>query len=321
MEKKQSYYNILKIQENATFEEIKKAYRLLSLKYHPDKNKNEIDKYKLINEAYDTLKDTDKKQEYDYNLNNTNNINTLFDHKFANNFNKNNFNNININDLLNNPLSMFMFNQNENIFEDILNNTSSLGDNIKIFHNGQSVNFNQIMKPEIIFINVTINFKQSYTGDKIPITFDRYIIKNNIKIYEKEKIYIDIPPGIDNDETIMLSNKGNIDTNNNIGDVKIHINIENDTKFERNGLDLYILKLITLKESLCGFKFELKHINGKSYNINNTLGNIIKPNYKKVIKNMGFKKDDYVGDLIIEFFIDYPEKMDIEIINKLDNIL
>jgi curved DNA-binding protein len=59
------YYGILGINKNATKEEIKNAYRILAKKYHPDKNQNDIDKFKKINEAYKILSDLNKKKDYD----------------------------------------------------------------------------------------------------------------------------------------------------------------------------------------------------------------------------------------------------------------
>lgn len=63
----ENYYTILKIQQNASFEEIKKAYRKLALEFHPDRNKNQ-DAHNIfikINEAYQVLSNEQLRLEYD----------------------------------------------------------------------------------------------------------------------------------------------------------------------------------------------------------------------------------------------------------------
>ena len=73
MEPKENFYEVLGISENATEEEIKKAYRKLSLQYHPDRNSNDpecVKKFQKIGEAYETLSDKQKRHEYDMTRNN-----------------------------------------------------------------------------------------------------------------------------------------------------------------------------------------------------------------------------------------------------------
>ena len=68
----QTYYEILQISPTATQAEIKKAYYKLSLKFHPDKNPNNVEeakeKFILVGEAYETLKDSEKRKSYDREL-------------------------------------------------------------------------------------------------------------------------------------------------------------------------------------------------------------------------------------------------------------
>ena len=65
---KRDYYEVLGIQKGASDDEIKKAFRKLAIKYHPDKNpgdKEAEEKFKEVNEAYSVLSDKTKRQRYD----------------------------------------------------------------------------------------------------------------------------------------------------------------------------------------------------------------------------------------------------------------
>lgn len=69
MSNNQTYYDILCINNNATIEEIKKSYKKLALKTHPDKNNGNDEEFKKINLAYETLSDPTLKQNYDLQFN------------------------------------------------------------------------------------------------------------------------------------------------------------------------------------------------------------------------------------------------------------
>lgn len=81
-----NYYEILEVEENASEDQIKKNYRTLSKKYHPDLNPNGDEKFKEIAEAYETLSDTEKRRKYDFNRKNPNQGGMSFDDIFSSMF-------------------------------------------------------------------------------------------------------------------------------------------------------------------------------------------------------------------------------------------
>jgi DnaJ-class molecular chaperone len=304
-------YDILGVNEKATKEEIKKAYRTLQLKYHPDKNQNSqeaINMTQKINEAYETLGDEQKRQEYDMRKNNP---------FMRMNSQGGGGMEMPMNDIFN----MFFGGGMPGMPGMPGTHTIPGMPGIRIFHGGP-MNFHQtIHKPEPIVKNVNINLEQVLSGTTIPIEIERWIIENNTRKTEIETIYTNIPEGIDEGEILVIPEKGNIINEMLKGDIKIFVKIVNDTPFKRSGLDLFLDKNITLKESLCGFSFELKHLNGKSYTLNNVRGSIVPPEYKKIHPGMGLKRGDHVGNMIINFHIEFPEKLSEEQLTTLSEIL
>jgi DnaJ-class molecular chaperone len=184
--------------------------------------------------------------------------------------------------------------------------------------NGGPMGFQQAMqKPVPILKTINVNMEQVLLGASVPVDIERWILENGIKVHEKETIYVTVPQGVDDNEIIILRDRGNIINENAKGDVKIFVKIENDTEFKRSGLDLILEKNISLKDSLCGFTFEIKYINGKSYTLNNNKGNIIPPEYKKMYPGMGLTRGEHKGNMIIHFHVQFPEKLSEEQITKL----
>ena len=278
------YFKILNITHDSTLNDIKKAYRLMSIKYHPDKNGNiNSEQFNKINEAYsilvtnyDSIKQNEKKQELEY-----------LNKSLIANANHSNVNHSNVN--IDTLISKYANSINSN-YEDII-------------------------------INLTLNYIEAYNGCNKPIIVERKISVNNVIGHEKETLYVQIPKGIDNNEIITLVNKGNSYVANGVShsNVKIIIQLIKHEVFERIGLDIIYIKSISLKEALLGFSFMLNHINGKSYNI--TCTEIIYFNYEKIKTNMGFIRDNFVGNLIIKFNIIFPSSLSLETKKKLETLL
>ena len=299
-----NYYDILGVSNDASHDEIKKAYRKLSLIHHPDKNgNNEDDKFKELNEAYSILSDINTKKQYD---NRNANENISFDDL--------NIHNINPNDIFN------MLFAGGNGFSNIFNNASS---NIHILRNGIPVNLSHTMqKPIPIIKNIDITLEEAYTGCSKCIDIERWIRSDNgVTINEKETIYVLISKGVDDNEILLVPEKGNIISDTNKGDIKLFIKIVNNTQLKRECLNLIYYKSLTFKESLCGFSFDLPFINNKILKINNTNGNVICNGYKKMVPNFGLERDGHIGSLIIEFSVIYPESLTPEQITALNDIL
>ena len=309
-----NFYEILEIPETANLDDIKKSYRKLSMIYHPDKNKNNPEstaKFQKISEAYETLGDKDKKNEYDMTRNNPF-IKMMNPHgsPFGQGMNP-------VDEIFSSFFGM-PFGQGAPFGQG-----SPFGPNIRVFHNGVQVNQQQpnfLQKPTSIIKNVVVPINKILTGTIMPIDIERWLIHDGHKIFENETLYVTIPKGIDDGEIVLIKDKGNIAREDCKGDIKIIIKIENNTEFKRSGLDLIYVKTITLKEALCGFTFELKYITDKVYTINNNSGNIISSGYNKIIPNMGFSRDQHIGNLIIMFDIKFPDKLSEEVIAQLKEI-
>ena len=309
-----NFYEILEIPETANLDDIKKSYRKLSMIYHPDKNKNNPEstaKFQKISEAYETLGDKDKKNEYDMTRNNPF-IKMMNPHgsPFGQGMNP-------VDEIFSSFFGM-PFGQGAPFGQG-----SPFGPNIRVFHNGVQVNQQQpnfLQKPTSIIKNVVVPINKILTGTIMPIDIERWLIHDGHKIFENETLYVTIPKGVDDGEIVLIKDKGNIAREDCKGDIKIIIKIENNTEFKRSGLDLIYVKTITLKEALCGFTFELKYITDKVYTINNTSGNIISSGYNKIIPNMGFSRDQHIGNLIIMFDIKFPDKLSEEVIAQLKEI-
>uniref|UniRef100_A0A6C0JDD7 J domain-containing protein n=1 Tax=viral metagenome TaxID=1070528 RepID=A0A6C0JDD7_9ZZZZ len=315
-----NHYEILGVSNDAGDGEIKKAYRVLSLKYHPDRNSSDdaVTKMHQINEAYEVLSDQGKRQQYDMELQFGGMGGPMGGMPFTHMNSMNEFSD------MNNIFNMMFGGGIPGMGQGMHG-----GPNIRVFHGGmpgmnvrtEFFHHNMNARPEPISQQIQITLQQSYTGCNFTLDIERTVIENNARRSENETVYLTIPPGIDNDEVMILSDKGN-NVNGQKGELRLQIKVSNNTEFKRNGLDLTYNKKVNLKDALCGFVFEIPHLNGKLLSLNNnTNPSIIKPNYRKVVPNMGMKKDNSTGNLIIEFEVEFPDSLTSEQIDGLKNIL
>ncbi len=285
------YYKILNVSPNASESEIKKSYRALSYKYHPDKNPDPsvAEQYKSINEAYETLNDPQKREQYD-NRNNPLSMDSILKEMFQGQMNH----------MHRKPHTPGP----QHIFEEIFKMHSMGGMNgmqepMIFFTDDLNHQMNQI-NIEPLDKKVEITFEQAFKGANIPILIEREFRKGNNLFKEQEKIYIVIPSGIDDGEIIEIQDKGN-GMFDKRGSLRLHIKIEHHTMFERKGLNLIYNHTITFKESICGFEYLLHYIDGTPLKLKSSKGNIIQNGDEKSVKGKGFNRDGQIGDLIIHF--------------------
>ena len=213
-----SLYETLGVSENSSADEIKKAYRKLARKYHPDVNKDEsaIEKFKEINAAYEVLSDKKKKDEYDMYGD------QIFGGQNFHDFAQNQGGNVDLDELLKN----------------IFGGGGGGGFGGGGFGGGSAMDLDQ--KTTII-----IPFAVSILGGKhhVSVSSDSFDIK--------------IPAGIKNGETLRVRGKGHSGMGQK-GDLLIKVEVSASPTFERKENDLYCDMDVPLKEALFGGKVLVK---------------------------------------------------------------
>jgi DnaJ-class molecular chaperone len=326
------YYKILGIDEKANEDEIKKAYRKLSMMHHPDKNGNTEEskqKFQELNNAYATLSDANKRRTYDMMRKSGGGGG------------------------IGGMPNVFQFGGSggarggmpPGIPEELLHmlfgsaagggHGSGLGPKVvfQTFHNGRmnggftthhgqhpqqqqqqqhqqpapTVRVYQV--PETIVKTVSLTLEQCYNGCSIPLEIDRQVPDNDIIKIERETIHAQIPKGILQGDTIILNECGHMNEAGMKGDIRIIINVLQHALFKVENLDLTIEKTIPLKAALCGFDFEITHLNGRIFKLANKPGNVIKPGSIKTIPSLGLEKNGESGVLKIKFNIEFPDTL------------
>ncbi len=342
------YYKILGVNEDATIEQIKQAFHNLAFKYHPDRPSGDEKKFKEINEAFQTLSNSDKRQQYD-NM-----------RKFGSGgAGGNNFNWGNVN--FGNASDFSSFSGFDSIFDSFFNSSF-----------GQRSNTRKSNPNEDIEIQVEISLKESFVGVKKEIKYQHIVLcdkcngkgypadaklntckncngkgfverKRNIPLFgtisekvvcqecngegkipdkkcnhckgkgyiqETKKETINIPVGIRNGDVLELKGYGNTKSNKYPeGNLYVQVLVKKDKNFWREGDDLYFNLHINFPEAALGTKKEIQNIDDKKLVVDIPKG--IENNTVLKIRNKGFKKlnQNYFGDLMLTIKIDTPQKL------------
>ncbi|PAF46811.1 DnaJ family protein [Helicobacter sp. 12S02634-8] len=265
-----SLYKTLDVSENATAEEIKKSYRKLARKYHPDINKDKEaeEKFKEINAAYEILSDEKKRAQYDQ-------------------FGDNMFGGQNFSDFARSQGGAGI--NLDDILSQIFGNAGGFGAGANHFSFGGGFGF----EPDLdIRANLTIPFVSAVLGDKHHIN-----IQNN-------SFDIKIPAGICEGETIRVRGKGKAGRNGN-GDLLLKISIAPDDTYTRENDDLIKTFDLPLKTALFGGKITIPTLYKE---VQLKIPANTKNNQKFRIKELGVKnrKTGHMGDLYLRANIILP---------------
>ena len=319
------YYEILGVEKNATQEEIKKAYRQLSLKFHPDRNNDPsaVEKYKDINKAYETLSDPSERSKYDnggpdpmefnpFGMGGRGGGQQHFFHSGG----------PGIRIFTTHGRGMPMGGMGGMPQEGIPPELSHIFNMFGGMHPQMFAGGPRFGTPPPITTNLQVSMDIVLNGGNIPISVERWIIENGMKVHENVTHIVTIPKAVEDGEVITLPGVGNMLDHNNAGDIHVTVHVNNTTAFKRNGLDLIYNSKISLKDSLCGFQIEVAHINGKTYNLTNGAGKVITPGYVKILPLLGLTHPSgKCGNLLIAFDVEFPTSLTTEQTDALKNIL
>ena len=275
------YYKILEIDKKATPEEVKKAYRSLAKKNHPDKNLNDKkaeERFKLVNEANEVLGDVGKRKQYD----------ELGENWQQNQQAQNQQRNYNQNQ--GNPNQGFG-RENQGDFSDFFEQFFSQ----QRRGNQQQ---NQPQKGADYETEMEISLQEAYAGT------------SRIIQLENEKLRVTTKPGVYTDQQLRIKNKGAKGSlQSNRGDLFVRIKITDHSKYIRKGNDLHQTLEVNLYDAILGNDVIIETLSGK-LKIKIEAGT---QNGKSIrLKGKGmpvYEKAGLFGDFYILIHIKIPEKL------------
>ncbi len=349
------YYKILEIEKGASSDEIKRAFRKLAHKYHPDKENGDEQKFKEVNEAYQVLSDEGKRQQYDQ-------FGTTFDQAGAGGFGGQN------------PFGSGGFssvNFDLNDLGDIFGDAFGFGTRRKSKARGSDIE-----------MNLEIDFKEAAFGTEKKVELYKNVVCDKCKgngaepgtkietcktcqgsgkvtkvqqtflgamqtrtncsdcqgegqkaeksctncagtgIEKKEvEINVKVPAGINNTESIKISNQGEAGLKgHNCGDLYISFIIKPDPIFERQGYDILTNEKISFTQAVLGDKIDVETIDGP---VNLKIPSGTQPGTKFRLKGKGIPKLKGYGrgDHWITIDVDVPKNLSRkqkELLKKMD---
>lgn len=299
----EDYYKLLGIEKNANAEEIKKAYRKLALKWHPDKNPTNKaqaeEKFKKISEAYAVLSDPEKRTQYD-----TYGSADQFRQQYSQ---EDIFRNFDLNDIL----KGFGFNFGGSGGRVFTRGGARRGpagqqssyDPFGDLFGGGGQNYGRMPQPgQDLQYNLSITLEESVFGAEKKVTLQK---EDRI-----DEINVKIPPGISTGKRLRLAGKGGPGYDGGAaGDLYLNIHILPHPVFAREGNDIYIDKFISYSQAALGTSIDVSTIDGTMKRIKIPPGT--QNNTKIRMKGYGVPglKGSIKGDQYVKILIDVPRRL------------
>jgi len=267
-----NFYDTLGVAENASEKDIKEAFKSLAKKYHPDRGGDEK-KFKEINEAYDTLKNTDKRQEYDA-------IRRYGQRAGGSGFNHNN------NDFFS-----------EDIFQDFFSGfgfTPGRGQT-RVYRNRPRTN-------QSVNIRISLSIKEIYHACEKTISV-------RLPSGRDEIVHLKIPAGVQNGVVFKYKGLGD-DTDKNLerGDLLCTVQVLDSDGYTRRSNDLYTDKTISCFDAIRGTEFKIKTLDDRILNVK--VPAATQPDSTIMLKGQGMPIHDTLnikGNIYIKINISIPE--------------
>ncbi|WP_316842496.1 J domain-containing protein [Pedobacter gandavensis] len=280
------YYKILGVDKKASQEDIKKAYRKLARKYHPDLNPNDKEankRFQEINEANEALSDPEKRKKYDEYGEHWKNSDQFEQARSQSRNSGNPF----AGGRSGQGTSDFGGGDFSDFFESMFGGGGRSSGRGSMKYKGQDYN-----------ASFSISLRDAYTTHKQTLTIN------------DKKIRITIPAGIADEQIIKLKGLGAAGVNGGpAGDLYLTINVQEDPTFKRLHDDLYLQQDIDLYTAVLGGEVMVETLDGK---VKLKIPPGTQNGTKVRLKNKGFplyKKDGEFGNLFITYNVKLPENL------------
>jgi len=292
MPQTKDYYDILGVDEDAGQSEIKKAYRSLARKHHPDRNPDDDraeERFKEIQEAYSVLSDEEQRRQYDQRR------------KFGRGFGAN---------------GGFRPGQTgqggrEVRFErgnldDMFGGGGGLGDVFESFFSGQ-----QRSRPQDPFQQQ--RRQQAARGQDIEtslrLSFDEALQggRRQVRLPNGETVRLKVPKGVRDGYKVRLRGRGQAGPRGQAGDLYVTFRVGDHPRFRRKGDDIYLTERVSAFDAILGCTRRIPTPYGQKIKLNIPAGT--QPGEKLRLKGQGVQMEEGNGDLYVEIDVHIPENL------------